>query len=198
MAASKRKSGLPILAFDSRPAWDAWLEAQPITSPGIWLKLAKAASGIASVSKQDAIDCALCHGWIDGQLQPFDARYWLVRFTPRRPKSKWSRINRERALELIKAGRMRAAGLRAVEAAKQDGRWERAYAPQSRAAVPDDLQLALNRDGEAKRYFDQLDSHNRYAIIYRVQDAKKPETRAHRIGKYVSMLSRGEVLYSKK
>lgn len=198
MASSNRKSDLPVRAFASADAWNTWLKAQPISSQGLWLKIAKSGSGVASVSKRDAIDCALCHGWIDGQLRPFDATYWLVKFTPRGPKSKWSLINRERALSLIKRGRMRAGGLKAVEAAKRDGRWNSAYASQSRAIMPDDLQTALNRDAKAKRQFEGLDSHNRYAIIYRVQDAKKPETRAERIAKYVSMLARGEVLHPKK
>lgn len=198
MAQSKTKPDLPIMAFASAAAWDAWLEAQPSTSRGVWLKLAKSASRRASVSNKEAIYCALCHGWIDGQLKPFDAKYWLVRFTPRRPKSKWSRVNRERALGLIELGRMRPAGLREVEQAKRDGRWEAAYESQSRAVVPEDLKSALNCDTEAKRRFDQLDSHNRYAIVYRVQDAKKPETRRQRIEKYVSMLARGDVIYPKK
>jgi len=192
------KTGLPVLAFASSPEWDAWLEAQPTTSKGVWLRLAKAASGIESVSKQDAIDAALCHGWIDGQLDKFDADHWLIRFTPRRSKGKWSQANRERALALIKLGRMRPAGMRAIEQAKRDGRWEVAYAPQSKAAVPEDLQSALDHKPAAKRRFEQLDSRNRYAILYRVHDAKKPETRAQRVEKYVTMLGRGETIYPKK
>jgi uncharacterized protein YdeI (YjbR/CyaY-like superfamily) len=192
------KTGLPILAFASNAQWEAWLEAQPTTSEGVWLKLAKAASGIPSISKQEAIDGALCHGWIDGQLDKFDANHWLIRFTPRRPKGKWSQANRERALALIKLGRMQPAGMRAIEEAKHDGRWEAAYAPQSRATVPEDLQSALDRSPRAKRHFDQLDSRNRYAILYRVQDAKKPDTRAQRIEKYVAMLARGETIYPTK
>jgi uncharacterized protein YdeI (YjbR/CyaY-like superfamily) len=164
----------------------------------VWLKLAKAASGISSVSKQEAIDCAVCHGWIDGQLDKFDANHWLVRFTPRRPGGRWSQHNRERALALIKLGRMRPAGMRAIEQAKRAGRWEAAYAPQSKATVPEDLQFALDRSPRAKRHFDRLDSRNRYAILYRVQDAKRPETRAQRIETYVAMLARGETIYPAK
>ena len=198
MASPKTKIDLPVLAFASSAEWEAWLAAQPATSKGVWLKLAKAASGIPSVSKQEAIDGALCHGWIDGQLDKFDADHWLIRFTPRRPNGVWSRINREWALVLIELGRMRPAGLKEIERAKHDGRWEAAYAQQSKATVPDDLQSALDRKPAAKRHFEKLDSHNRYAILYRVQGAKKPETRAQRIEKYVTMLARGETIYPKK
>jgi len=198
MASPNIKTGLPVLAFASSAEWERWLETQPTTSKGVWLKLAKAGSAIPSVSKQEAIDGALCHGWIDGQLDKFDANHWLIRFTPRRPKGKWSQANRERALALIELDRMRPAGMMAIEQAKRDGRWESAYAPQSKATVPDDLQAALDRNPHAKRQFSQLDSHNRYAILYRVQDAKKPETRARRIEKYVAMLARGETIYPTK
>ena len=178
--------------------WEAWLAAQPRTSKGIWLKLAKAASGIASVSKPEAIDGALCHGWIDGQVDKFDANYWLIRFTPRRAKGKWSRLNRERALALIKLGRICPAGMREIEQAKVDGRWDAAYAPQSKAQVPEDLQSVLDCNQRAKRNFDKLDRVNRYAILYRIHDAKKPETRAARIEKYTTMLSRGETIHPTK
>jgi uncharacterized protein YdeI (YjbR/CyaY-like superfamily) len=195
MASPNIKTGLPVLAFASSAEWECWLETQPTTSKGVWLKLAKAGAGIPSVSKQEAIDGALCHGWIDGQLDKFDANHWLIRFTPRRPKGKWSQANRERALALIELDRMRPAGMMAIEQAKRDGRWESAYAPQSKATVPEDLQAALDRNPHAKRQFGQLDSHNRYAILYRVQDAKKPETRARRIENYVAVLARGETIY---
>jgi len=198
MASPNIKTGLPVLAFASSAEWERWLETQPTTSKGVWLKLAKTGSGIPSLSKQEAIDGALCHGWIDGQLDKFDANHWLIRFTPRRPKGKWSQANRERALALIELDRMRPAGMMAIEQAKRDGRWESAYAPQSKATVPEDLQAALDRNPHAKRQFSQLDSHNRYAILYRVQDAKKPETRARRIEKYVAMLARGETIYPTK
>src|SRR5215471_10467094 len=151
MASPNIKTGLPVLAFASSAEWEWWLETQPTSSKGVWLKLAKTASGIASVSKQEAIDGALCHGWIDGQLDKFDADHWLIRFTPRLPKSKWSQANCERALVLIKLGRMRPAGMRAIEQAKRDGRWEAAYAPQSKATTPEDLQSVLDRSPRAKR-----------------------------------------------
>jgi len=195
MPALKAKTDLPIRAFASGTEWDAWLATQPRTSKGVWLKLAKLASGIASVSRQEAIDAALCHGWIDGQVDRFDADYWLIRFTPRRPNGKWSQVNRERALVLIELGRMRLAGLKEIEQARRDGRFDAAYSPQSKAEVPADLRSALERNPQARRIFDQLDRHNRYAILYRVHTAKKPETRASRIEKYVSMLACGETIY---
>jgi uncharacterized protein YdeI (YjbR/CyaY-like superfamily) len=195
MPALKAKSDLPIRAFASSDAWEAWLEAEPRSSKGVWLKLAKSASGIASVSRQEAIDAALCHGWIDGQVDRFDADHWLIRFTPRRPNGKWSQVNRERALLLIELGRMRPAGLKEIEQARRDGRLDAAYSPQSKAEVPADLQSALDRNPRARRIFDRLDRHNRYAILYRVQTAKKPQTRASRIEKYVTMLLRGETIY---
>jgi len=195
MAPPKTASELPVRSFASSADWEAWLAAQPLTSTGVWLKLAKSASGIASVSKQEAIDGALCHGWIDGLVHKFDADYWLVRLTPRRPKGKWSQINRARALILIKLGRMQSAGMKEVERAKLDGRWKAAYAPQSKATVPEDLQRALDRNPSARRNFDRLDRINRYAILYRVHDAKRPETRAQRIKQYVTMLSRGETIH---
>ena len=195
MAPPKTRSDLPVHSFASSAHWEAWLAAQPLTSDGVWLKLAKSASGIASVSKQEAIDGALCHGWIDGLVHKFDTDYWLIRFTPRRPKGKWSQINRARALILIKLGRMQSAGMKEVERAKLDGRWKAAYAPQSKATVPEDLQRALDRNTSARRNFDRLDRINRYAILYRVHEAKRPETRAQRIKQYVTMLSRGETIH---
>jgi len=189
---------LPILEFCTKARFASWMGAQPKASKGLWLKLAKKASGIETVSQQDAIETALCHGWIDGQLDKFDEAYWLVRFTPRKPRSKWSEVNRTKAMELIANGHMKPAGLREIERAKVDGRWNAAYAPQSTAAVPRDLQAALNRNKIAKHVFEKLDGKNRYAILHRVQDVKKAETRRSRIEKYVSMLSRGETIYPRK
>jgi uncharacterized protein YdeI (YjbR/CyaY-like superfamily) len=172
------KAGLPILAFASASDWELWLRKQPRSSLGIWLKLAKKGSAVKSVSRQEAIDGALCHGWIDGQLQKFDERYWLVRFTPRSARSKWSGMNRSKVQTLIDAGRMSAAGLQEVERAKADGRWEAAYPPQSKAEVPSDLQLALNANPKAKRTFSKLDSANRYAILYRLHIKNRPSRHA--------------------
>ncbi|MET0258412.1 MAG: YdeI/OmpD-associated family protein [Methylobacterium sp.] len=194
----EEKAGLPILVFASLADWEAWLATAPRITPGLWLKIAKKGSGIASVTRPEAIAGALCHGWIDGQAGPCDDRHWLVRFTPRRPGSKWSQVNREAAEALIAAGRMSAAGLAEIEAARADGRWDAAYAPPSRAEVPPDLAAALDASPEARRVFDTLDRTNRYAILYHVQDAKKPETRARRIAGFVAMLERGEAPYPRK
>jgi uncharacterized protein YdeI (YjbR/CyaY-like superfamily) len=194
----EKKDTLPVIGFSSIEEWNAWLDAQPRTSSGVWLKLGKAASRRASLSRQEAIDGALCHGWIDGQLKPYDDAHWLVRFTPRRRASKWSQVNRDRALELMGLGRMTAAGLDEVERARRDGRWDAAYAPQSKATVPPDLQAALDANPAAQRHFDHLDSRNRYAVLYRVHEAKKSETRAQRIARFVDMLSRGESIYPPK
>lgn len=195
---AKTRRDLPILAFKSQQAWNTWLVAQAASSEGLWLKLAKKSAGIAGVSKSEAVDTALCHGWIDGQLDSFDDQYSLVRFTPRRPSSKWSERNRTRALQLIESGRMLPAGLKEVERAQKDGRWETAYAPQSTAQVPDDLRDALKRNTKAARFFETLDRVNRYAILYRVHNAKKPETRLARIEKFVTMLAAGETIHPQK
>ena len=172
----KAKRDLLVIAFKSQQAWDAWLTSQPAQSKGLWLKLAKKSSGVASVSRQEAIDTALCHGWIDGQLDSFDDDYWLIRFTPRQSTSKWSEKNRARALQLVELKRMWPAGLNEIERAKKYGRWEAAYAPQSTAQVPDDLHAALAKNKKAKSFFETLDSTNRYAILHRIHNAKKAET----------------------
>ncbi|HMF67050.1 MAG TPA: YdeI/OmpD-associated family protein [Phyllobacterium sp.] len=192
------KSGLPIMLFGSTAKFESWLAEQPRSSPGIWLKLAKKDSGIASVSQPEAIECALCHGWIDGQLDKFDEHHWLIRFTPRKPKGKWSERNRTKALELIDQGRIKASGLVEVERAKADGRWDAAYAPQSAATVPDDLQQALDAAPAALDLFNRLDSTNRYAVLYRIHTAAQAKTRANRIEKFVAMLARGETIYPLK
>lgn len=192
------QSELPVLAFADAAAWERWLSGQPPLAKGLWLKFAKKSSGVLTVSKPDAIDAALCHGWIDGQLKPFDDNYWLIRFTPRRPRSKWSAINCKRAEALIEAGRMRSPGLAEIERAKADGRWEVAYRSQSTITVPADLQQALDANEGAKRLFVALDSANRYAILYRVHTAMKPETRARIIEKLVAMLGRGETIHPRR
>jgi uncharacterized protein YdeI (YjbR/CyaY-like superfamily) len=180
---------LPVLAFDSTQAWDAWLSAHHAGSPGLWLKIAKKGSAGQSISYPEALDVALCHGWIDGQKGRHDDDYWLQRFTPRKPGSNWSKINTERAAALIASGRMRPAGLREVERAQADGRWERAYHSQSRIAVPEDLARALAANPQARDFFATLDGTNRYAVLYRITSAKRPETRAKRIDTFVAMLS---------
>jgi uncharacterized protein YdeI (YjbR/CyaY-like superfamily) len=194
----KARRDLPVIAFKSQQAWDGWLTSQPADSKGLWLKLAKKSSGISSVSRPEAIDTALCHGWIDGQLDSFDDNYWLIRFTPRQSSSKWSEKNRARALQLVELKRMKPAGLAEIERAKKDGRWSAAYAPQSTAQVPDDLVKALAKNKTAKSFFETLDSTNRYAILHRIHSAKKPETRVARIEKFVAMLIEGKTIYPPK
>jgi uncharacterized protein YdeI (YjbR/CyaY-like superfamily) len=180
---------LPVMTFESTDAWDTWLAANHADSPGLWLKIAKKGAAGRTVSYSDALDVALCHGWIDGQKGRHDDEYWLQRFTPRKPGSNWSKINTERAAALIASGRMRPAGLREVERAQADGRWEQAYESQSRVTVPEDLARALAANERARAFFATLDSANRYAILYRIGTAKKPETRAKRIDTFVTMLS---------
>ena len=180
---------LPVMAFESTDAWDAWLAAHHADSPGLWVKIAKKGAAGRTVSYSDALDVALCHGWIDGQKGRHDDEYWLQRFTPRKPGSKWSKINTERVAALTASGRMRPAGLREVERAQADGRWEQAYESQSRVTVPEDLARALAANERARAFFATLDSANRYAILYRIGTAKKPETRAKRIDTFVTMLS---------
>ena len=179
---------LPTIACATRADWAAWLADHHDKAEGVWLKYAKKGSGVQSVTYAEAVEVALCYGWIDGQSAPGDDAHWLQRFTPRRPRSKWSKINRDRAIALIERGEMQPAGLREVERAKADGRWDAAYEGARTATVPDDLQAALDADDEAREFFATLDSANRYSILYRVQEAKRPETRARRIEKYVAML----------
>jgi uncharacterized protein YdeI (YjbR/CyaY-like superfamily) len=188
-------SDLPILLFASPTEFQAWLEDSHAGSPGLWLKIAKKGSGVESVTYAEALELALCFGWIDSQKRGFDERHFLQRFTPRRPQGKWSLINREKAEGLIASGAMRPAGLAEVEAAKADGRWEAAYAGQRIAEIPEDLQHALDRNKPAREFFATLDSANRYAILYRLQEAKKPETRERRLRKFVAMLERGEKIH---
>ena len=190
-----RASELPILSFESQRAWEAWLDEHHADTPGVWLKIAKKGAAVPTVSYADALEGALCYGWIDGQKAALDEQFWLQKFTPRQPKSVWSRVNREKALALLAAGRMRPAGERQMEMAQADGRWEAAYDSQRTIAVPDDLQRALDNNPEAARFFSTLDGANRYAILWRIQQAKKPETRAARIEKFIGMLSRHEKIH---
>jgi uncharacterized protein YdeI (YjbR/CyaY-like superfamily) len=195
---AKARRDLPVIAFKSQRAFEVWLAAQPDNSRGLWLKIAKKSSGMISISRDEAVDAALCHGWIDGQLDSFDDAYWLIRFTRRQPASIWSEKNRARALQLVELGVMRRSGLREIDRAKADGRWDRAYAGASTAKVPDDLRAALAKDKKAAAFFETLDAKNRYAILYRTHNAKKAETRAARIAKFVAMLARGETIHPQK
>jgi uncharacterized protein YdeI (YjbR/CyaY-like superfamily) len=195
VAAETRKDGKPILMFASQDEWEAWLDAEHEGSDGVWLKFAKKGSGVETVVYAEALEVALCYGWIDSQVKSLDERFYLQKFTPRRAKSKWSRINRDKIEELTRQGRMKPAGLAEVELAKADGRWEAAYAPPSRMEVPDDLQAALDASPKAAEFWAGLNKSNRFAILYQLEDAKKPETRARRLEKFVGMLERREKLY---
>jgi uncharacterized protein YdeI (YjbR/CyaY-like superfamily) len=188
-------NGVPIVLFASPDEWEAWLDEQHAASPGLWLRLAKKESGLQSVSYQEALDVALCYGWIDSQKKSYDEQSWLQKFTPRRARSIWSKVNREKVQRLIESGRMKAAGLKEVEAAQQDGRWAAAYDSQSNATVPDDFQAELDKHPEAHAFFSTLNSANRYAILFRIQTAKKAETRSRRIRQLVEMLARQEKLH---
>jgi uncharacterized protein YdeI (YjbR/CyaY-like superfamily) len=185
----------PIRLFGDQKNWAAWLEKNHRQHPGIWLRIAKKGSGLRSVTYAEALETAICYGWIDGQKKPENEQTWLQRFLPRTAKSIWSRINREKALALIQSGRMKTAGLAAIEQAKANGRWEAAYDSQSRAAVPEDFQSALNSSPKAKAFFAELDGANRYAILYRIQTAKKTETRARKIREFIEMLERHERIH---
>jgi uncharacterized protein YdeI (YjbR/CyaY-like superfamily) len=185
----------PTLEFASRAAWAKWLGARHATEAGVTIKIAKKAAGATGISYDDALEVALSYGWIDARKARLDDRFWLQRFTPRGPRSKWSQRNRAKALALIENGKMRAAGQREVDRARADGRWEAAYAAQSTATVPDDLRAALDANRRAARFFAELDSRNRYAILYRIGDAKRPETRARRIEKFVAMLDVGDKIH---
>jgi uncharacterized protein YdeI (YjbR/CyaY-like superfamily) len=193
--ADMKSKDLPILPFASRKKWADWLAKQHDKSAGVWLELAKKDSGIASVTYDEALDVALCYGWIDGQKKGFDEQYWLQKFTPRGSKSIWSKINTLKAEKLIASGEMKPAGLKAIELAKQDGRWEAAYDSQKNSSVPEDFESELNKNKKAKDFFATLNSVNRYAVLFRIQTAKKAETRAKRIQQFVEMLERNEKIY---
>ena len=188
-------SDYPIVLFADRTAFRKWLSAHHAEQPGLWLRIAKAASPLQSVTYAEALDVALCFGWIDGQKKSHDAESFLQKFTPRRKRSPWSKRNRERAERLAAAGEMHSAGLAAVEAAKADGRWDRAYDSPGTMTVPGDLQAALDKHPKARAFFETLKGANRYAILYRIQTAVKPETRARRIAEFVAMLKRRETLH---
>ncbi|MEW5849825.1 MAG: YdeI/OmpD-associated family protein [Myxococcota bacterium] len=190
-----KKTDTLILGFHSKRAWAAWLAKNHQASSGLWLQLARTSSAEKSVTYAEALEVALSYGWIDGQKKSHDEATWLQKFTPRGPRSIWSKVNREKALALIASGDMEPAGLAAVEKAKADGRWDAAYDSPRSAAVPEDLRAAFDENSKAKAFFATLNSRNRYAILYRIQTAKKAETRAKRIAEFVAMLARGEKLH---
>lgn len=184
--------GLPILLFEDAAAWTDWLDRHHAGARGAWVRLAKKKSSLRSVSYAEALDAALCFGWIDSLKKSWDDASWIQKFTPRGPRSLWSRINREKVEALLERGRMRPAGLLAVERAKADGRWDAAYDSQRTATVPEDLQAELDRNPAAASFFASLGGANRYAVLWRVQTARRPETRAKRIAALVEMMARGE------
>jgi len=187
---------LPILLFEHDAAWAAWLEEHHASSPGLWLRFAKKGAALRSLSYAEALDVALCYGWIDSQKKSYDEASWLQKFTPRGAKSIWSKVNRDKVAALTAAGRMRPAGVRAVEGAQADGRWAAAYDSQRTAVVPNDLQEALDRDPAARAFFAALDGANRYSVLFRVQTAKTPAARAKRITTLVEMLARNEKFHA--
>lgn len=186
---------LPNELFEQQRDWATWLKNNYNTSSGVWLQLAKKDAGVESVSYDEAVEVALCFGWIDGQKKAHSEQYWLQKFTPRSAKSVWSKINKEKALALIKAGKMEPAGLKEIERAKLDGRWNAAYDSASKATVPSDFQSALDSNARAKDFFGTLDSRNRYAVLFRIQTAKNAETRAKKISQFVQMLERHEKVH---
>jgi uncharacterized protein YdeI (YjbR/CyaY-like superfamily) len=186
---------LPLLSFASKDEFAAWMDEHHASSDGIWIKVAKKSAGVPSVYTPEALDVALCYGWIDGQRKSLDDTYFLQKYTPRRARSKWSKVNVGKVEALIAAGEMRPAGFAEIERAKADGRWDAAYDSPRNMQVPPDLQAELDNDPAAAAFFASLDSQNRYAILYRLHDAKRPETRARRLAQYVDALKRGEKLH---
>ncbi|MDO8653112.1 MAG: YdeI/OmpD-associated family protein [Undibacterium sp.] len=193
---SQSSTTLPVLHFEKQQDWANWLTENHSLSAGLWLQLAKKGAATQSVSYDEAIEVALCFGWIDGQKQARDEQFWLQKFTRRADKSVWSKINKDKALALIKAGKIKPAGLQEIERAKSDGRWDAAYDSASKATVPSDFRSALDSNRRAKDFFATLDSRNRYAILFRIQTAKKAETRAKKIAQFVQMLEQHEKVYS--
>lgn len=194
-AAKEARAELPVKRFASQASWDAWLAKHHATSKGLWLEFGKKGSGVASVTHAGALESALRYGWIDGQTASVDAKMFRQRFTPRRPKSKWSKINCATVERLLAEGRLEAAGHRAMEAAKQDGRWDAAYDSPRNIRVPDDLAVELRKRPAARRFFERLDSRNRYAILYRLYDAKRPATRQRRLDQFVRLLEAEKKLF---
>lgn len=189
------KEEQPVLLFETADDWAAWLEENHATSPGVWMQIGKKGSGLTSATHEEALEVALCYGWIDGQRKSLDETSFLQKFTRRGARSIWSKINRAKVEKLIESGRMRPPGLAEIERAKRDGRWDQAYDSHRTATVPGDLQAALDASPRAKAFFATLNSQNRYAILFRLQTAKKPETREKRLRDFVAMLERGETLH---
>lgn len=191
----EEKLGLAVVPFATVADWHAWIAENHATAKGIWIKIAKKATGIPSVTHAEVLDEAICWGWIDGVRHPYNDTWFLQKFTPRGKKSVWSQVNVKKVEALIAANRMQPVGLATVEAAKADGRWDRAYASQKNMTIPEDLQKAFDANSAAFVFFQTLNSTNRYAVLYRVQDAKRPETRARRIAQFIEMLNAGKTIY---
>lgn len=191
----KKSNALPVLLFGEQQSLENWLEDNHDTSPGVRLQIAKKNSDVVSISYDEALESALCYGWIDSQKEKFDEKTWLQRFTPRGAKSIWSKVNKEKAEFLIANGRMKPSGFKAIEAAKQNGHWDKAYESQSIASLPEDLAIELERNVKAKAFYNTLDRQNKYAILFRIHNTKKQETRAKRIQQFVKMLEKGEKFY---
>lgn len=189
------KDGLPVILFETQKTWGKWLEKNE-TSAGVWVQIAKKGSGMQSITYQQALEVALCFGWIDGLKNAWDEKSWIQRFTARKPNSKWSKINKEKALELIETGKMRPSGFASIETAKKKGTWNTAYDSQKNAEVPIDLQSELNKNHEAAEFFNSLNNVNRYAIIYRLQTAKTAELRVKKLTQLVEMLKRKEKIHN--
>ena len=186
---------LPVTLFKNQKAWEAWLAKHFDSSPGVWMRIAKKAADLKSVNYQEALDVALCHGWIDGQRKTYDDDSFIQKFTPRAPRSIWSKINKAKALALIEEKRMRAGGLAAIEKAKANGRWDTAYDGFKSSTIPPDLEAAFKKNPKAKKFFAKVSAQNRYAVLFRIQTAPKPELRTRRIEQFVAMLAEGKTLY---
>lgn len=195
MAAAKGRAEWPLLLCGNQQEWEAWLEQNHDQSKGVRLQIAKKQADFASVSYAEALDSALCYGWIDSQKEALDEHSWVQRFGPRGKNSIWSEVNKEKVQRLQEQGRMKPAGLAAVEAAKENGRWDKAYEPQSRAGVPEELAAAFEEHPQAKAFYETLNKQNRFAIAFRIQNAKKPETRERKVEEFIRMLENGEKIY---
>ncbi|MDQ0897415.1 YdeI family protein [Paenibacillus sp. V4I7] len=191
----KKSSDLPVISFADPLSFESWLDDNCDTSPGIRLHIAKKNSGVVTVSYNEALEVALCYGWVDSQKEAFDEKTWLQRFTPRGAKSIWSKVNKEKAEQLITNGRMKTSGYKAIEEAQKNGNWDKAYESQSIAQLPEDFAIELERNAEAKAFYDTLDRQNKYAIVFRIHNAKKQETRDKRIRQFIQMLEKGEKIY---
>ncbi|GIO34257.1 MULTISPECIES: YdeI/OmpD-associated family protein [Paenibacillus] len=195
MAASEGQAEWPLLLCANQQEWEAWLDENHLQSRGVRLQIAKKNAGLATVSYAEALDSALCYGWIDSRKEALDAQSWVQRFGPRGKDSIWSQVNREKAERLMQEGRMKPAGLQAIETAKANGRWDTAYKPQSRSEVPEELEAAFAEHPQAKAFYDTLNRQNKYAIAFRIHNAKKPETRRRKVEEFIRMLENGEKLY---